>query len=286
MGARPGSKKKQEKVPTPNADYTIDENGVLTMRAKDVVHFGDRISIPKEKVWEKKESAVTLLQDKDKMRAAVIRKASDVDAPSSVRAYAEGRHPGVPPFNPTPKDSNALSKILPRNVANEVWHESLLGELEDTQNNFVHTTDHVLNQEESTALLATLSREGSAQSVPFHIGFEQNSRVVAGPGYATTVQHIVQRCGKGIPRNYCGKKLVGAARQGLFLRLTPGEELLQFAMDPTEQGNSVSVPFCVSLAESKSVLTLDVCKERGTLKKEYFFLTNRGRRFFFSFFLK
>eukprot|EP01061_Rhynchopus_euleeides_P013228 TRINITY_DN23158_c0_g1_i1.p1 TRINITY_DN23158_c0_g1~~TRINITY_DN23158_c0_g1_i1.p1 ORF type:complete len:537 (+),score=133.41 TRINITY_DN23158_c0_g1_i1:43-1611(+) len=261
VGARPGSKRsKAPEAPTPNADYDIDESGTLRLRAKRHIAFGDVVSVPKEKVFEKQEKGMAVLRNRQKMREAVVHKARDSNAPDAVKAYAQLQHPRVPPFMP-PKPSSALRT---RNVANELWQEAPLGDMTRLDRPFISTIDFVFDNTESRSAFGALCREGVARDVQYYIGFESNSRVVTGGTYAALIQQFIARCGSHIPSVYDGKPLSGAAMQGLFLHITPGEELLEFAMQSTPPPGSVGIPFCLSLGSGN--LLLNKCDVRVPLK--------------------
>eukprot|EP00754_Rhynchopus_humris_P005542 Rhum_TRINITY_DN1275_c0_g1::Rhum_TRINITY_DN1275_c0_g1_i1::g.3866::m.3866 len=253
VGARPGTRRaKEPEAPKPNSDYDIDaETGVLVLRAKRAIRFGEAITVPRDKVWAREESAAEVLRNKEKMREAVIHKAKEKDAPEGVKHFAKQQHPPVRPFLPAAEDASLVRK---RNVANELWAEACEDGVTTAEKPLVLSVDYVFNDAECALLCGGLARGGTEQRIPFHIGFEVNSRVVAGGLFAGVAQHLIGRTLSKIPRVYNGLSLTGSAATGVFFRLTPGEEILEFPMKA--EGllpHQTALPFFLCLTDAGKV---------------------------------
>eukprot|EP01064_Diplonema_japonicum_P020762 TRINITY_DN30342_c0_g1_i1.p1 TRINITY_DN30342_c0_g1~~TRINITY_DN30342_c0_g1_i1.p1 ORF type:complete len:512 (+),score=102.45 TRINITY_DN30342_c0_g1_i1:29-1537(+) len=253
VGARPRSKKSiaAQEVPTPNADYVFTDEGKLVLRAKREIKFGDIISIPLVKIFSdarEDSNPLVVLQDKKKLKDAALHKAAHQDAPDILKKLAETEHPRVAPRQP-PRASLAIPS---RDVTQEVWREAVSAD--------VTYFDYIFNTDEASNLLSVFDHEGVPKPMPFHIGFESHSRMITGDVFASVIRILFTRAAKFLPKTVVSKdktlSLSGVASQGMFLRLTPGEELLPLAMQ-TGLAQGVGVPTAIMVTGNGSLKLKD-----------------------------
>eukprot|EP01059_Diplonema_ambulator_P029149 TRINITY_DN48324_c0_g1_i1.p1 TRINITY_DN48324_c0_g1~~TRINITY_DN48324_c0_g1_i1.p1 ORF type:complete len:373 (+),score=58.45 TRINITY_DN48324_c0_g1_i1:110-1228(+) len=250
VGARPGSRKtaQQIEVPTPNADFNF-ENGKLILVAKRDIKFGEVITVPMGKVFEstKETNPLAIFKDAKKLKDAALHKATMADAPENIRKLAETEHPRVPPALPP---QGSLS-VPPRDVSNEVWKEQVL----EGKKGAITFIDYLFDGKEAASLAGALCRSGTPTPMPYHIGFETNTRLVAGAPFAAVIKHLFSRATPFLPKTVAGHTLKGVGNQGMLLHLTPGEELLPLTMTTGLQ-DGTGLPFALMLSNEGGSLAL------------------------------
>eukprot|EP01060_Flectonema_neradi_P038387 TRINITY_DN8025_c0_g1_i1.p1 TRINITY_DN8025_c0_g1~~TRINITY_DN8025_c0_g1_i1.p1 ORF type:complete len:511 (+),score=55.25 TRINITY_DN8025_c0_g1_i1:151-1683(+) len=263
VGCRPGKRKTETaKIPTPNCDYTFTDDGTLVLKARRQISFGEIITIPLNKHFEPvKQSALDVLRDKAKLADAALHQAKSAKAPQILKDYAKARHPRIAP---RPKLISAPSiNFRARNVTAELWSEVVSGRVENPLKSFTFLVDYTFDKQDCEVItLAAESRSGgSTQSVPFHLGFENNCRTLSSAIFAPVMQTLFQRAASKFPRSFTtGSKnvqLVGSSETATFFRLTPGEEILPFRMNPSCGEGTYGVPMLLSLGGSGKVVIGD-----------------------------
>ena len=260
VGCRPGKQKqKMTTLPSPNCDYTFTDDGTLVLTARRRISFGDCLSIPLDKIFEAStQSALEILRDRTKLAEAAIHQAKVSSAPQILKDYAKARHPKVssrPLISP-----KANLNLRDRNVSSELWSEILNGSFENPFKRFTSLVDYTFDNNDCRQIIeSTESITGSrVQSMPFHLGFDYNSRSVSPEVFTPVLQYLFKRSAQRLPKscsvNGNTLQLVGTSESVSYFRLTPGEEILPFRMCPSTEEGTYGLPMMLSLSSCGKVI--------------------------------